>query len=129
MKRLDLIIIIGVLIISIVFLLFPNFSPKMSNQLTAVIRIKSTTYEENFTIEDDFAKSYAFDQGTIVIEFRNGQVRAREMDKTICPEGICSKTGWIDQFYQTIICLPNKISINLVNSVQTEKIQLDAISN
>lgn len=129
MKRIDLIIIISVLSISIAFLILSNITPTMSNQLTAVIRVKSMTYEENFTLEDDYEKSFNFDHGTFVIEFRKGAVRIQEMDKSTCPEGICSKTGWIDQYYQTIICLPNKISINLVNSAQTNAVQLDAISD
>lgn len=39
-----------------------------------------------------------------------------EMNKEICPESICSETGWIDSFYQSIVCLPNGIIVTIEGS-------------
>lgn len=50
------------------------------------------------------------------IEVKDGSVRMHEMDKEICPEGICSDTGWISKGYETIVCMPNKIVVSFVNS-------------
>ncbi len=41
----------------------------------------------------------------------NRRVRMIEMDREICPEAICSETGWIDNSYQSIVCLPNRIIV------------------
>jgi hypothetical protein len=38
------------------------------------------------------------------------------MDKKICPNAICSDTGWISKPYQTIVCLPNHIVLSLEGS-------------
>jgi len=35
------------------------------------------------------------------------------MNKEICPNAICSDTGWIDKGYQSIVCLPNNIVVTI----------------
>lgn len=41
--------------------------------------------------------------------------------KDICPEGICSKTGWIKNEYEIIVCMPNGISVNIKEKNQNNK--------
>lgn len=61
------------------------------------------------------SKTYDFQFGDNkgIIEVRDEQVRMLPMDKDICPERICSDTGWIKYSYQTIVCLPNKIIVTI----------------
>lgn len=56
-----------------------------------------------------------FKNHTGYIDIKNGSVRMEEMDSAICPEKICSETGWIEKSYQTIVCLPNKIVVRIEN--------------
>lgn len=35
------------------------------------------------------------------------------MSKEICPNSICSDIGWIDNTYQSIVCLPNNIIVTI----------------
>lgn len=58
------------------------------------------------------------DNGDVVIEVDNGKIRVID-EKS--PLHLCSKTGWISEAYQTIICLPNKIviEINKKNEIDT----------
>lgn len=48
-----------------------------------------------------------------------------EMDRKICPDAICSDTGWIRKKYQSIVCLPNKI---VVRFQQEQEDEVDIIS-
>lgn len=76
---------------------------------------------------DQQSKTYDFkfgeNKGTI--EVKEGQVRMLPMDKEICPNGICSDTGWIKNSYQTIVCLPNKIIVTIEIK---EKQEIDIIA-
>lgn len=57
--------------------------------------------------------SFKFEENTGYIEVKDGAVRMLEMEKDICPERICSNTGWIKESYETIVCMPNGIIVNI----------------
>lgn len=37
----------------------------------------------------------------------------KEMDKRVCPQKVCSLTGWISKKYKSIVCLPNQITVSI----------------
>jgi hypothetical protein len=51
------------------------------------------------------------------IEVKEGRIRITESD---CPHKICEHTGWISHPAQTIVCVPNKLLVEIVG-VQSEK--------
>ncbi|KPU44223.1 hypothetical protein OXPF_23910 [Oxobacter pfennigii] len=84
-----------------------------SNKKNVVIKvddnvIKTLTVNEK---TDNKIYDFQFKNNTGYIELKDGKVRMLEMIKDICPEGVCSDTGWISKKYETIVCLPNKIII------------------
>lgn len=46
----------------------------------------------------------------VVIEIRGGAVRVAESD---CPKGICRHTGWVRQPGRTIVCVPNRVAVEV----------------
>jgi len=48
--------------------------------------------------------------GDVVILYDNGKIKVEEENS---PRHLCSKQGWISQSYESIICLPNNIVINI----------------
>ncbi len=44
------------------------------------------------------------------IEIRNGAIRVAESD---CPKGICRQAGWVRTPGRTIMCVPNRVLIQL----------------
>lgn len=56
---------------------------------------------------------FNFDKNIGYIEVLNGRVKMLEMNKDICPNAVCSDTGWIDTSYQSIVCIPNKIVVTI----------------
>lgn len=63
---------------------------------------------------------FQFNSNTGYLEVKDNKVRMLEMSKEICPKAICSETGWIDTTYQSIVCLPNKISVTIQNTEDQE---------
>jgi len=55
---------------------------------------------------------YPFSEYGVTVEIRDGKVRISESD---CPDKICEKTGFISSPMQTIVCLPNRISVRIIN--------------
>lgn len=59
--------------------------------------------------------------GEVVIEVSKNRVRIK---KETSPNNICSKMGFIESSYETLVCLPNKIVVK-INAVS----ELDAVIN
>jgi hypothetical protein len=59
---------------------------------------------------------FKFDKGTGQLEVKDRKVRILPMDKKVCPRSICSNTGWISGRPQTIICMPNLITVSFAGS-------------
>lgn len=80
-------------------------------------------YYENdliLTIDLNIDNIYEVDgeNGTVKIEVLNNQIRVVEENS---PRHLCSKQGFISNSGQSIICLPNKIIIELPNNeIDTE---------
>lgn len=53
---------------------------------------------------------------TNVIEVRSGKVRMVSAD---CPDGLCVGQGWIDSEGQTLVCLPNRVTVTLRTNSET----------
>ena len=122
-------ILIGVLLIlnilAFIFITGDSFIYAASN--TAIIQVNGKTIEKiSFENEAVLREvQFSFGDHIGVLEIQNGKVRMREMDKNICPEGICSNTGWISKAYESIVCLPNKIVVSVETKTSNE---LDVIA-
>jgi hypothetical protein len=48
--------------------------------------------------------------GKMLLELKDGRLRVKESD---CPRRICLHTGWIQHPGETIVCVPNKMVIEI----------------
>ena len=53
---------------------------------------------------------YAINGGTNTIEIKDGKVRMIEAQ---CPNHLCVHQGWIGLEGQSIVCLPNKVTVSV----------------
>lgn len=128
MKLWDKILICSLIIISIAWFVFVVIFSKKED--TKVIEIKIYgNLVERLTITEDTDNIYNFEFGenTGYIEVKDGAVRMLEMDRKICPEAICSKTGWISKDYEIIVCMPNGINVNIKNNENNQKHDIDMV--
>lgn len=52
--------------------------------------------------------------GQATVEIKDGRVRVLPMPKELCPLGICSSIGWVEQSGDAIVCLPNRLIVTVV---------------
>ncbi|MDK2919530.1 MAG: hypothetical protein PWQ37_2263 [Candidatus Petromonas sp.] len=128
MKKGDIVIILIVLIIGISNIVFINVSNSQTDKKYVVIRVDKEVVQK-ISIDSGTNKIYEFKFGDEIgyVEVRDGKVRMQKMDKRICPQQICSLTGWIEKKHETIVCLPNKISIN-IEAMGDEDEKIDGVS-
>ena len=79
---------------------------------TAVIQCGGVRHE--LSLDEDGL--FRFDGIDAEFEVRNGRVC---LIKASCPDKICEKTGYIGSSGQSIICVPNKITVSVVGSVDS----------
>jgi len=83
-------------------------------------------YENNkilatYSLNQEITKEINGAKGKTKIIINNGKVR---FSSSPCPKKYCIHQGWINKANQTIVCIPNKISISIVGA----KRKYDAIN-
>jgi hypothetical protein len=67
--------------------------------------------------------------GEATVEIAEGRVRILEMPRDICPLGLCSAVGWVEQSGESIVCLPNRLVLTVLGGPADEFRQsLDAVT-
>lgn len=119
MKKGDIIIIIALLIISFATSGFIIGKKANAKSEFVVISIENKIVKK-VPLNKNGIYNFQFGNNTGFIEIKDNAVRMQEMDRSICPEGICSDTGWISKSYQSIVCLPNRIIVSFERNQEGE---------
>lgn len=81
---------------------------------TATVVVKDADGNElELSLAEDATRTVTSSTGTNVIEVKDGRVRVREAD---CPNQDCVHQGWIDSAGKQIVCLPHKLTVDIVDS-------------
>lgn len=107
-------VIIGIILfgsIAAIFIMNRSGSDpsRAGSSRTAVIRYGDVRRE--LALDKDGV--FRFDGIDAEFEVKNGKIR---LTKASCPDKICEKTGYIGSSGQSIICVPNKITVAVVGS-------------
>ena len=103
--RLDIIIIAAILLFSVGLLLVSLLSKEEGSTVVVEIDgITVATYSLNQNGE------YSLNGGTNVLVIEDGKAY---LNYSNCPDHTCEKTGRIRYVGQTIVCLPNKLSVTV----------------
>ena len=80
-------------------------------------------YNNDIVLKIDMDKDDTYqvngDNGIVIIEVLNNKIRVNEENS---PKHICSKQGFINSSHESIICLPNKIVIEIKDSMDIDTI-------
>lgn len=117
MKRLDIFLIGGALILALLLFLFFRVEERNSLPQNAEIYYQGQLYQ---TVP--LGKDQLIPIGNNLLEIKKGQVLMIAAD---CPDQVCLKTGAISRQGQLICCLPNQILVRLSGG---QKEGLDAIT-
>jgi hypothetical protein len=108
--RLDIIVIAALLGLSLLILLVINLTKKEG--AVAVVELNGTKVGEySLNINSE----YSLNNGTNNLIIENG---AAYLNYSNCPDHTCERTGKIRYVGQTIVCLPNKLSITIKGSAE-----------
>ena len=99
----DTLLIITLLLIGIILLFVLR---GRSNEGSYVIIMYQNEEKARFSLASDGI--YNINNGKNKIEILGGKVRMTYAD---CPDELCIRQGWIEFDGQSIICLPNKITV------------------
>ncbi len=121
MKRNDLILAGTVLVVAIAALIFLNLNKKEGN--TVIVKVDGKVYKEFPLDVDTTYEIKGVNGGTNLLVIENGHADIAEAS---CPDKICVDQKQIDKNGETIVCLPNKVVIEINSDTQSE---IDAIAN
>ena len=103
--RLDIIVISAILVLSLLALLIVSLTKKEGSFV--VVEINGVTVGEYSLWQN---REYSLNGGTNVLVIENG---VAYLNYSSCPDHTCENTGKIRYVGQSIICLPNKVSITI----------------
>ncbi|HHZ20728.1 MAG TPA: NusG domain II-containing protein [Firmicutes bacterium] len=112
MKGGDALIIAVVLFFALACWLWPAVAGQDGRELIVVWKGRVIANRQ-LTEQTDQVIPVKLSRGEVNIEIRKGRVRLRTTAGPVCPRGICSHTGWIANGGESIICVPNKLSISI----------------
>ena len=109
MKKKELYVLIGIVIIAVVMSIFVYFKRKpVDDQIIAKVyhdNVVVLTFDVNVDAIYDLTGNY----GDLHIEVKDGRYRVFDVD---CPNHDCEKIGWVSIGSSIpIVCLPNHIKI------------------
>ena len=112
MKKRDIWIILGVLIIALIGIVFINLNKDSEAETLLRVTSEGRVYKEiPLTAETNETFNVETDLGLNKIKIEDGVVRIYEAD---CPDQICVHNTPIDQISEMIVCLPNQVIAEII---------------
>ena len=112
--RIDIIVVASLLILSVAVLLILNLTKKEG-------AYAEVTLDGNVVGEYSLAIDgiYSLNGGTNTLTIKNG---VAYMSDSNCPDHICENTGKVKHVGQTIICLPNRLTVTIVGEPSNDSV-------
>lgn len=102
--------LLGILILTLSFgaLAFLKSDSKEISK-KAQVYIKGKIFAE-LSMDENITKEQYLPEKRMLLETKEGRIRVKEAD---CPLQICAHTGWIKNTGQIIVCVPNKVLVEI----------------
>jgi hypothetical protein len=84
---------------------------------TVQVRVDGTVVETFSLTRNQTCEIQGFDGGTSLLVIQNGEAWVEEAS---CPDGLCQNMGKISKNGQSIVCLPNKVVVEVTNGQETD---------
>lgn len=114
MTRGDAVVILLALVIAAIVWAGFYAVPRRSGELTAVVRVDGKEIARLPVSGSDLSgRQVSLRGGAATVEYGQGKARIVPVPDHYCPNGICWRTGWISKNGQSIVCVPNHMTITL----------------
>lgn len=124
MKKKDLILICSVLVLAAAFWLVPRAVGLFVNSKEQKLRITVSGEEYGtYSLEEDQVIKVG---DTNICEIKDKKVSMLSAD---CPDQLCIHQRTIQLQGETIVCLPNKVVLEITGTRQTDQEALDGVVN
>lgn len=124
MKKNDIILIMTVLVFSLAaYLGIRSYQGIHTKEATAVVTVGEKEYGRFLLSRDTIEKIELPDGSYNILEIKNGKA---DITQASCPDGICVKHKPISRQKESIVCLPNKVVVEIRNG---EEAALDSVVN
>ena len=120
MKRNDIILIVIILFLATAGLLYMNFSKKDGSLV--VVKVDGKVYKELPLNKDATLEIKGVGKGTNLLVIKDGHADVVDAN---CPDKLCVNQRQIDKDGETIVCLPNKVVVEIESSEESE---VDAVA-
>lgn len=110
----DLILIIILVLIGCVLALILFLSKKSGSKVE--VR-KDGEVVESFLLSEDTEYEINSKNGVNLLVIKNGKASIKEAS---CPDGLCINTGEISLSGQSIVCLPNKVVVEIIGQDESK---------
>ena len=119
MKKNDIKLIATILAVAVVFLIAMTWYQKNNtkDQPYALVTIDGVEYGQ-YLLSKDVTERIEFEDGSYnVLEIKDGEAQISEAS---CPDQICVNHMRIHYSGETIVCLPNKLVVEIVNGEEND---------
>jgi len=113
MNKREILLIVTIFILGISLIFFQRLLNDSGARFLTVEVQGEQIVKTRLTADSNREIQVPLKRGVATIKIKNGRARVLPLPKDICPEGICSSTGWIEKPGETIICLPNKMVVRI----------------
>ena len=103
--RADVIVISTILLVALLFVVFTVLLRKTG--AVAMVEINGVVAGEYSLSEDGV---FILNGGTNTLVIENGEAYLKD---SVCPDHTCERTGRVRYVGQTIVCLPNRLSVTV----------------
>ena len=104
-KKLDIIVIVSLLLVSLIAVLVLVLTRKTGESVVVEI---DGEYVATYSLATD--GTYSLNNGTNVLIIEGGKAYMSEAD---CPDKTCVKRGGVSYSGESIVCLPNRITVTV----------------
>lgn len=110
MNKNDVKLILGILVVTIIPILIFSIIDQKSDKIAVVYYRNEVIKTIDLSKKENKEYTVEGENGKVVIEVNQDKIRVKQENS---PLHICSKQGYISKSTETIVCLPNKIVIQI----------------
>ena len=115
-NKFDIILIVSIICISSIFIIINKINSKQG-------KYANVYYDSKLVKKIDLSINKTYNvkgyNGNVKIVVKDKKIK---VDSEISPLHLCSKQGYISKSYETIICLPNKIVIEIDSNKEIDTV-------
>ena len=117
-NKYDITLILAIILVNILILVWGSFNTVEKGQKIAYVYSDNQLVGE-YTLTENYKKEFKVDNGTgyNTIHIENGKIWIHD---ATCPDKICLSQGKIGSDGELIVCLPNRLLVQIKDYSETE---------